>query len=309
MIKKLCILLLLVYPFASLLAQKDNNNEDNHASFAPKKGQWQISIVLGNGTFYNEDNMDRLLPDYGSAQIGFGETSKNQSADPGIFLNLGSLNNNSLVNICGMQGKYFLTDRWDVNLTFSMNINLTPKKDFTEGEYTNPYQPSDNITDMNIPAYQYLEGRMTNQWMTSVGSNYYFKTRNGHINPYVGGIFGFQMGRIETNRPYTGVKVANPDVTPPADSEDGINDPQYQEPIEMYFPSSRAGQLYGFHVAAVAGIEYSFSKGLLLGFEAQPLSYRYNVLEICPKGLPRYSAKQHNIKIFAMPVVKLGMRF
>lgn len=296
MIKKLCILLLLVYPFASLMAQKESNNEDNNASFAPKKGQWQISIILGNGTFYNED-MEHLLPDYTASQIGFATSSDNQSADPGLFLNLGSLNNNSLVNICGMQGKYFLTDRWDVNLMFSMNINLTPKKDFIEGEYTNPYESSNNITDMNIPAYKYIEGRMTNQWMANVGSNYYFKTRNGHINPYIGGVFGFQMGRIETNRPYTGITVNDPD------------DPEIEEPIEMYFPSSRAGQLYGLHVAAVAGIEYSFSKGLLIGFEAQPLSYRYNIIEIHPKGLPTYSATQHNIKIFAMPVVKLGMRF
>ena len=61
-----------------------------------------------------------------------------------MYLNLGSWNNNSLVNIIGLQGKYFLTDRWDVNLMFSMNIGVTPKKDFIEGD--------NSVSDMQIPA-------------------------------------------------------------------------------------------------------------------------------------------------------------
>lgn len=49
------------------------------------------------------------------------------------YLNIGSLNNNSLVNIAGIEGKYFLSDNWDINFQFSMNISLTPKKDYVEG--------------------------------------------------------------------------------------------------------------------------------------------------------------------------------
>ena len=59
----------------------------------------------------------------------------------------------------------------------------------------------------------------------------------------------------------------------------------------------------------VAGIEYSIAPGLVLGFQFNPLAYRYDVIQICPKGFDKYNASHHNIKIFDMPVLKLGIRF
>ena len=100
-----------------------------------------------------------------------------------------------------------------------MNVSLTPKKDYVEGD--------NSVPDMIIPAQSYINAQMTNNWYVSVGSNYYFKTRNERIHPYLGGALGFQMARIQ----------------------------------------------------------------------------------ICPKGFDKYNASHHNIKIFEMPVVKLGFRF
>ena len=137
---------------------------------------------------------------------------------------------------------------------------------------------------------------MTNNWYTSVGSNYYFKTRNERIHPYVGGALGFQMARIETTEPYTGDTYKDSD-----DSE--------ELPSQVYTTGSKAGQMYGMKVAAVAGIEYSIAKGFIFGFEMHPLAYRYDLIQICPKGFDRYNVSHHNIKIFEMPVVKLGFRF
>ena len=76
----------------------------------------------------------------------------------------------------------------------------------------------------------------------SVGSNYYFKTRNERIHPYLGGALGFQMARIETTEPYTGDTYKDSD-----DSE--------ELPSQVYTSGSKAGQMYGFKVAAVAGVE------------------------------------------------------
>ena len=80
-------------------------------------------------------------------------------------------------------------------------------------------------------------------------------------------------------------------------------------PSQVYVSGSKAGQMYGFKVAAVAGIEYSIAKGFVFGFEMHPLAYRYDLIQICPKGFDKYNASHHNIKIFEMPVVKLGFRF
>ena len=59
MIKKLCTLLMLTILSAPLLAQTVGSESDG-VLFAPKKGQWQVSVLLGGGNnFYNEKN---LLP-------------------------------------------------------------------------------------------------------------------------------------------------------------------------------------------------------------------------------------------------------
>lgn len=325
MIKKLCILLLSVASVAPIAAQQYSSSD---ASFAPKKGQWQVSAVIGNNQMFNQD-MSYLLPTYWDAQNGFTQdvglgnsfTNPNMSTDPGMYLNLGNLNSNSLVNLIGIQGKYFLTDRWDVNLMFSMNINATPKKDYIEGDYT--------VEEMPIMASRYMEGRISNAWNVAIGSNYYFNTKNERINLYVGGLLGWQMGRIETVTPYTGeyyddsndyqnsdgTNIGTGQGTGETDGPDiGFGDGETnmeegKDPVQLYTPNSRAGQIFGLKVAGVAGIEYSLSPGLILGFEVQPVAYRYDHIQICPKGQAAYKVGHHNINFFATPNLKIGFRF
>ena len=325
MIKKLCILLLSVCIVAPLAAQHHSKVD---ASFAPKKGQWQVSAVIGNNQMFNQD-MEYLLPTYYSywgnsvdfdQPIGLGGSSGNQSSDPGMYLNLGTLNSTNLVNLIGIQGKYFLTDRWDVNLMFSMNINATPSKDFIEGDNT--------ISNMPIQDVKYMEGRIENAWTVAMGSNYYFNTKNERINLYVGGVLGWQMGRIATKSPYTGETftpsdegvtgddLSDPSLpslpTVPGDDQSDIttgDNASVEEDVQLYVPSSRAGQIFGLRVGAVAGIEYSIAKGLVFGFEVQPVSYRYDHIQICPKGQAAYKVGHHSIGLFATPNLKIGFRF
>ena len=176
------------------MAQRYSSSDD--ASFVPKKGQWQVSVLLGSGKFFNE-NTSYLLPKFSNdgGVVGLPNGGTDNSGDLNRYLNIGSLNNNSLVNIAGIEGKYFVSDNWDVNFQFSMNVSLTPKKDYVEGD--------NGVPDMIIPAQSYINAQMTNNWYVSVGSNYYFKTRNERIHPYLGGALGFQMARIETTEPYT----------------------------------------------------------------------------------------------------------
>ena len=294
MIKKLCTLLILATLSAPLLAQTVGSSCDG-VSFAPKKGQWQISVLLGGGNnFYNE-NTSYLLPKFshnGTADkdgtIGLPDADA-QDGDLSAYLNIDGLNNNSLTNILGIEGKYFLSDCWDINFQFSMNINLTPKKDYVEGEY-------DEVPDMIIPAQSYISARMSNNWYAAVGTNRYFKVGNPRIHPYLGGSLGFQMARVETTKPYTGDTVVDPDT-------------EVEVPEQLYGNGSNAGQMFGVKAAGVAGIEYSLAPGLVLGFQFQPLAYRYDVIQLCPKGFDKYNASHHNIKIFDMPVLKLGIRF
>ena len=298
MIKKLYTLLILATLSAPLLAQTMGNSCDG-VLFAPKKGQWQISVLLGGGNnFYNE-NTSYLLPkfshngkpgngDNGTVGLPNDDKDNAQNGDLSAYLNIDGLNNNSLTNILGIEGKYFLSDCWDINFQFSMNINLTPKKDYVEGDY--------EVEDMIIPAQDYISARMSNNWYAAVGSNRYFKVGNPRIHPYLGGSLGFQMARVETTKPYTGDMVVDTDT-------------EVEVPEQLYGSGSNAGQRFGIKAAGVAGIEYSLAPGLVLGFQFQPLAYRYDVIQLCPKGFDKYNASHHNIKIFDMPVLKLGIRF
>ena len=163
MIKKLCTLLLLTCMTAApSMAQRYSSSDD--ASFVPKKGQWQVSVLLGSGKFFNE-NTSYLLPKFSNdgGVVGLPNGGTDNSGDLNRYLNIGSLNNNSLVNIAGIEGKYFVSDNWDVNFQFSMNVSLTPKKDYVEGD--------NSVPDMIIPAQSYINAQMTNNWYVSVGSN------------------------------------------------------------------------------------------------------------------------------------------
>ena len=130
----------------------------------------------GRFRFYLVAESSYLLPKFTNTEgvVGLPNGGTDNSGDLNRYLNIGSLNNNSLVNIAGIEGKYFLSENWDINFQFSMNISLTPKKDYVEGD--------NSVPDMIIPAQSYINAQMTNNWYTSVGSNYYFKTTNVFIH-------------------------------------------------------------------------------------------------------------------------------
>ena len=292
MLKKLSTLLLLAMMSAPLLAQTISSKKCDGVMFAPEKGQWQISVFMGGGNkFYDEGTSNYLLPTHTNTDgmIGLPNGNTNTSGDLNTYLNIDGLNNNSLTNILGFEAKYFLSDCWDINMQFSMDINLTPKKDFVEGDF--------GVPDMIIPAEKYINAQMTNNLYAAVGTNRYFKVSNPRIHPYLGASVGFQMARIETTEPYTGDAEYDEDL-----EQEGL-------PSQLYLAGSRAGQMFGVKAAGVAGIEYSVAPGLVLGFQCQPLAYRYDVVQICPTGFDNYNASHHNIKIFDMPVLKLGIRF
>ncbi|MDM8242716.1 BT1926 family outer membrane beta-barrel protein [Phocaeicola barnesiae] len=303
MIKKLYTLIVLAFMSAPLLAQTIGSNDG--VIFAPQKGQWQVSMFFGGGNkFYNEKQMYELLPNFTNTggSVGLPNGSTSTSGDLNTYLNIDGLNGNNLTNILGFEGKYFLSDCWDINLQFSMDINLTPKKDYVEGDYT--------VGDMIIPAQKYINAQMTNNWYVGIGSNHYFKTSNPRIHPYLGASVGFQMARIETSEPYTGDTYLDDDLI--TDEEGNIIEDAEDIgglPTQVYVSGSRAGQMFGIKAASVAGIEYSVAPGLVLGFQFQPVAYRYDVIQICPKGFDKYNASHHNIKLFDMAVLKLGIRF
>lgn len=246
--------------------------------------------MLGkNSPYYNNEN-NFLLPNIPLAggELGLPNGSTTTSGYLDRYLHIDGFNGNSLVNIVGVQGKYFFQDCWAVSFSGGMNIGVTPKKDYIEGQEILD-KPS-----IEIPSSKYINATATNNWFVNAGIERYFKTKNKRIFPYVGATVGYQMARVETREPYTGNMI----------EIDGVDVDQ-----QVYIPAGKIGQMFGIKAAATAGIEYDLMQGLFIALEFQPLAYRYDVIQIAPQGFSSYNLNHHNIKIFDMPMLRLGFRF
>lgn len=281
MIRKLCTILLTALTVAPLMAQPGSWVSDE--DYIPQKGQWQVSMVVGNSGFFNEDLNSYLVPKISTTEgsIGLPNGSTDASGNMSQYLNISGFNNNSF-SIVGIQTKVFLTDHWELNTSFGVNIDLTPSRDYVEGDTSVP--------DMIIPDQQYINAQTSHNWYVTLGTSRYFKLFNPRIHPYLGVALTCQMARLVTMEPYIG--------------EDGAGDD-----LHLYQSGTNIGQALCGKAALVAGVEYSVASGLVLGFEFHPGSYRYDIIQMAPRGFDVYTASHQSIRVFEMPVLKLGVRF
>lgn len=90
------------------------------AAMAQNAGDKEVTLILGNNTMFQGNSETYLLKpyhtaSYGNSQgqlpstgLGVAGTDENQSADPSVYLNLSELGSNSLMNMVGVQGRYFI---------------------------------------------------------------------------------------------------------------------------------------------------------------------------------------------------------
>ena len=308
MIKKLSIFLVAVLAVASSLTAQPIERSGS-AQFAPRAGQWQVNLVLGRGMFFEQENSTYLLPHVVSeTDMGLpGGETKNGSGDPAYWFHIGSLNNNSITNVAGIQGKYFVTNRIEVNGMFSMDIGVQPQRSYTEGVESpagvpgHPYITIDGEPVVGLlGGYQYVRGRLTNNWLATIGSNYYLNNCNGRIFPYFGVLGGFQHARIQVTMPWTNEVYTDP--------EADHGDPHGSVWADEIFAYARAGEVFGITGAITAGIEYNLLPGLNFAFEVRPVSYMYSLGRMYREGL-NWNANAHSVRFFAMPQLKIGIRF
>ena len=293
MIKKLSIFLIAVLTVASLGAQPAERS--GSAVYAPRAGQVQVSAVLGSGLYFDYlDNLTPLLPSYMPGdELGIDPTQKGV----GYYLQMGSMDNNPIVNLAGIQGKFFVTNRFALNAMFAMQIDVTPQRDYIEGinlESTS-YSSSSSYGSglLNQGGIQWVEGRLTNKYLVNVGADYYFNNCNGRLFPYIGVLGGFQHARVQAYLPYTGIEVS---------TETGT------DPIELYALDNRAGEAYAISGAITAGVEYNLLPGMNIALEVRPFNYYYTAIRMYADG-QEYNAYEMQFKFFAFPQLKIGFRF
>ena len=265
---------------APLLAQPKGSAAGD--DYSTRAGQWQVSMVVGNGGFFNEDLNSYLVPSVSNlgGSVGLPNGGTDESGDLSGYLNISGFNTS--YNIVGLQGKYFVTDQWEVNASFGLNIDLTPSRNYIEGDTSVP--------DMVIPDFQYINAQSSHNWYVKVGSNRYFRLRSQKVQPYAGAAVTYQMARLVTSEPYIG------------EDENG-------DDLHLYQSGINIGLVQGFKTALVAGIEYCLTPELVVGFEFNPFSYRYDVIQMSPRGYGVYAAAHHSVRVFDMPSLKIGIRF
>ena len=295
--------------------------ESCECAFGPKKGQWEISLNLGRGQFFNDANgLYYLLPAEDGTAIGIGQDSwaldvedglgnDHISADIATFvLNTGSFNANSIVNIAGINAKYFFTDNFAISFGGAYNMNMQPGKNYVEGESSmvpagqQTYDPSDITGDVlpgDIYSHKAVLGVTSNSGIANLGLDWYFHIKRApRVTPYLGVLGQFKIARIDSFYPYTGQKIVD-DVP--------VEGLQYEE-LDMY-RTNRAGNAMGFAVGVNFGVDFSVTENLILGINVAPVLYQYSLVQLQIMGQDTYNVYNHNISAFKYPQLKFGFRF
>jgi len=318
MLKRLSILIMTILLVVPAVAQPKESCE---CVFGPKAGQVQFQLNVGTGQFFNDmTGLYYMLPDEDGTPVGIGIDS--YATEPGTYgntfisgdlstllVNNGSLNFVNRNYSVGM--KVFVTDHININLSGAYIMNIQPSKNFQEGETfriddlntTDVDEVAWNVAPGDIYAQKGILGAVTNRLMVQLGSEYYFRTKNERIFPYVG-VFGqFKMARIESFYPaFTGQYIE----TDYPEGE-GYPDMEY-ESLDLY-RTSRGGQALGFGGGINVGVEYELLQGLFIGLEVAPVCYQYTLLHLAVGGQDPYYASNHNLRAFAFPQLTIGVRF
>ena len=154
--------------------------------------KFSVSLMLGNANLFDQD-LSYVLPKYGS-NYGIGASSSTKSEDPGAYIKLNNLGKGSITNMAGIRFGYYITDGIDVNMSFGMDLRSTPHKNYVENE---------EVAGLKIEGAKYIEGKIQNNWLLSVGGNYHFGVSNERVDMYAGVQVGYQHGQLTITTPYT----------------------------------------------------------------------------------------------------------
>ncbi|MDR1343031.1 MAG: hypothetical protein LBK18_07250 [Prevotellaceae bacterium] len=285
--KKIFLFVLLGVWSLSLRAQDDAPTPAPGGGYAPRSGNLQANLLLGKGFFYTSTDYILQIPQNATAVGGSLTTDL-----PG-YLTLSDPNGSSLANMAGVEVKYFIADQLAVSLSGAGYINNTPWREAVDATTAEVIPPddSDPQTVTVLPKYANIDAQLKTRVVVNAGGQYYFRVGNERIHPY-GGVLGtFQFAGLSAQSTYSGAS--------PNEMESDKRD-----------AGARTGQLLGWALSAVAGVEYSLLPGLTVGFEIKPVSYYYSGLSLFAQpGLAAMTGENQDYVIFGQPLFKIGFRF
>jgi len=269
--RKLLALILICYTGGFAFAQN---------GFGPVAGDITVSLQLGRAeSFYNLQYVQKPVNTYDGQYTLSAPYATTVSPD-----------DNSLVNMIGVEGKYFVSDQIAVRLSGMGIIDLTPAQEETPGTTVSLYDlfdyetvqrlQSQGVTNVLIPSYASIESKTTHRFVGNIGADYYFQVASPRVHPYLGVLATLNYGRHQY---YT---LDDDDLGP------------------------RFFETYGIGASLTGGVDYYLAEGMFVGLEIKAFSYLYSVNNLSPMpGVESYDSDSHTIGFLTNPMFKIGFKF
>lgn len=260
-------ILLLLFSISNGFAQEEKETIET-SKFAPTKGSFTASLLLGRGAFINQGLIIR-------------ESNGNVSGDS-PYVNSIDANNNSITNMMGIEGKYFIKDKLAITLTGGAILRHTPSS-------INIPEVINLEGETIIPAYNAVIAEDRTDVHVVAGLQWYFETKSPRLLPYVG--FGLHFD-------YARRSIFDPTIT----LVDG----------NAQFENLGAGHvdLTAFGILGVAGVDYFLTEDLFIGFATNPVTFSYASSAKKPgQGLITSEAENYTYSFFGNYSFKIGFKF
>lgn len=271
------ILLTMLLSFGLLVQAQDDGDVDE--GYGPKKGDITVEMQFGRSNIINEGLTVPSAP---------GSNSSWAVAANSPYANNISLQNNqnTFVNMIGVKGGYYLSDKVSLILAGAVRMDYTP------GQANVPGFISGNNNAAWIPAYAAIPEQNSTLLNAVIGSEYTFSTKMERVFPYIGLHVPFYYARESQYDPTI------------SDDVDSSN------PNAILDLGTRTGEIFGFGLQIAAGVDYYLMEGFYFGFEIRPASYIYAYSASKPgPGLELQQSNTNTYSFFTQPFMKLGFKF
>ncbi len=231
------------------------------AQFGPQAGDLSLSLKMGKAE------------DFGDFMAVEEEDGTLTITSP--FNSTTSTSDNSLINMIGLEAKYFLSSHLAARVSFMGILSDTPEQASSDGIIYS----DDDDTEVYLYEYSAVASSQVNKYLGCFGFDYYFNTRIERVHPYIG---------LQGNANYAQGSYGSTD--------DDLSD-------------TRA-EAYGLGGSLVTGVDYYVGQGFFLGFEIKAGYFMYNASKYYPEqGRGAIQADNQSISILSNPSLKLGFSF
>jgi len=262
---------------ASAFSQEATN--ENGTSYVPKKGNFTMSLVLGNNDV-TELNAN-FLPDY--LLVGSDDSFSPIASDN----NFSTKTPASITNIAGISLSYFIKDNISLSLMGSYGYDSTPGKD--------PYTGVTVLDGVGVPAFEGIAETTNSQIYVSVGANYHFDGILKNTDFYMGARFNFLSQKLEKS------------VFSYLESEYVDGKRVYE--LKAGNTEEATAEAIGFGGSIVAGVDYYINNSLFIGAEFNAFNVMYQQTEIVSRPGSRGTDHETTfMNAFSFPRLKIGFK-